>query len=112
MFKISAWFAPLARRVLYAWVKATVFAEAASGVDPARPVVYVLQDRHLSNLLVLFEESKRAGLPPAETALAVGDVRANPVKRVAAAVGEGSMAIAFVHQFLAHQQATPAARAA
>ena len=33
---------------------------------------------------------------------ACGDVRASPVKRVAAAVGEGSMAIAFVHQFLAH----------
>jgi len=31
---------------------------------------------------------------------AAGDVRSGPVKRVAAAVGEGSMAIAFVHQFL------------
>ncbi len=31
---------------------------------------------------------------------ACGDVRSGPVKRVAAAVGEGSMAIAFVHQFL------------
>jgi thioredoxin reductase (NADPH) len=31
---------------------------------------------------------------------ACGDVRAGPVKRVAAAVGEGSMAIAFVHQYL------------
>ena len=31
---------------------------------------------------------------------AVGDVRFGPVKRVAAAVGEGSMAIAFVHQYL------------
>ena len=31
---------------------------------------------------------------------ACGDVRASLVKRVAAAVGEGSMAIAFVHQFL------------
>jgi thioredoxin reductase (NADPH) len=31
---------------------------------------------------------------------ACGDVRFSPVKRVAAAVGEGSMAIAFVHQFL------------
>jgi thioredoxin reductase (NADPH) len=29
-----------------------------------------------------------------------GDVRYGPVKRVAAAVGEGSMAIAFVHQYL------------
>ena len=35
---------------------------------------------------------------------ACGDVRLSPVKRVASAVGEGSMAIAFVHQYL--QQAT------
>lgn len=32
---------------------------------------------------------------------ACGDVRLSPIKRVAAAVGEGSMAIAFVHQYLA-----------
>ncbi len=31
---------------------------------------------------------------------ACGDVRLGPVKRVAAAVGEGSMAIAFIHQYL------------
>ena len=31
---------------------------------------------------------------------ACGDVRLGPVKRVAAAVGEGSMAIAFVHQYM------------
>jgi thioredoxin reductase (NADPH) len=34
---------------------------------------------------------------------ACGDVRLSPVKRVAAAVGEGSMAIAFVLQFLANE---------
>ena len=34
---------------------------------------------------------------------ACGDVRLSPVKRVASAVGEGSMAIAFVHQFLQRQ---------
>lgn len=33
---------------------------------------------------------------------ACGDVRASKVKRVAAAVGEGSMTIAFVHQYLQH----------
>jgi len=33
----------------------------------------------------------------------VGDVRAGSVKRVAAGVGEGSMVIAFVHQYLAAQ---------
>jgi thioredoxin reductase (NADPH) len=32
---------------------------------------------------------------------ACGDVRLSPVKRVASAVGEGSLAIAFVQQFLA-----------
>jgi thioredoxin reductase (NADPH) len=31
---------------------------------------------------------------------ACGDVRYSPIKRVAAAVGEGSMTIAFVHQYL------------
>jgi thioredoxin reductase (NADPH) len=36
---------------------------------------------------------------------ACGDVRLSPVKRVAAAVGEGSMAIAFVHQYLARDGA-------
>jgi thioredoxin reductase (NADPH) len=33
---------------------------------------------------------------------ACGDVRLSPVKRVASAVGEGSMAIAFVHRYLAN----------
>ena len=41
---------------------------------------------------------------PFETSLpgvfAVGDVRANSVKRVAAAVGEGSMAVRFAQQYL------------
>jgi thioredoxin reductase (NADPH) len=37
---------------------------------------------------------------------ACGDVRLSPIKRVAAAVGEGSMAIAFVHQYLAREGLT------
>jgi thioredoxin reductase (NADPH) len=36
---------------------------------------------------------------------ACGDVRFGPVKRVAAAVGEGSMAIAFIHQYLGRDDA-------
>jgi len=32
---------------------------------------------------------------------AAGDVRHNSVKRVASAVGEGAMAVTFVHKFLA-----------
>ena len=43
---------------------------------------------------------------------ASGDVRFGPVKRVAAAVGEGSMAIAFVHQYLAQGRLLKAERTA
>ena len=42
---------------------------------------------------------------------ACGDVRLSPVKRVASAVGEGSMAIAFVHQYLAQEGQSRSARA-
>ena len=38
---------------------------------------------------------------------ACGDVRFSPVKRVASAVGEGSMAIAFVHQYLKEAEMSP-----
>jgi thioredoxin reductase (NADPH) len=41
---------------------------------------------------------------------ACGDVRLSPVKRVAAAVGEGSMAIALVLQFLGNEAAAGGAR--
>jgi thioredoxin reductase (NADPH) len=44
--------------------------------------------------------------------LACGDVRYGPVKRVASAVGEGSMAIAFVHQFLREAEPDPVAESA
>jgi thioredoxin reductase (NADPH) len=43
---------------------------------------------------------------------ACGDVRFSPVKRVAAAVGDGSMAIAFVHQYLRDTDAYPDPREA
>jgi thioredoxin reductase (NADPH) len=38
---------------------------------------------------------------------ACGDVRLSPVKRVASAVGEGSMAISFVHQYLRNEGRAP-----
>jgi thioredoxin reductase (NADPH) len=39
-------------------------------------------------------ETSRAGV------FAAGDVRADSVKRVASAVGEGAMAVQFVHEYL------------
>lgn len=41
---------------------------------------------------------------------AVGDVRSGSVKRVASAVGEGSMAVRFVHQYLAEMNALQRSR--
>ena len=41
-------------------------------------------------------ETNRPGI------FAVGDVRAGNIKRVASAVGEGSIAVTFVHQSLHH----------
>jgi thioredoxin reductase (NADPH) len=42
----------------------------------------------------------------------VGDVRHDSIKRVSSSVGEGSMAIAFVHQYLAMHDGQRAAAAA
>ncbi|MCX7891279.1 MAG: glycerol-3-phosphate 1-O-acyltransferase PlsB, partial [Burkholderiales bacterium] len=55
----------LLRRLLYLFVRAQVTPEriADLGIDPARPVCYVLQDRHLSSVLVLDREAERLGLP-------------------------------------------------
>lgn len=73
-FDLPGWAVPIARRVLYFWVRTSVFPERLEelGLDPSKPVCYVLKDHHLSNLLVLYQESKRAGLPSAETAIKLG----------------------------------------
>ena len=73
-FDLPGWALPLARRVLYLWVRTTVFPENPQelGLDPDKPVCYVLQDHHLSNLLVLFEESQRSGLPSAVAPIKLG----------------------------------------
>jgi thioredoxin reductase (NADPH) len=44
----------------------------------------------------------------AQGVFAIGDVRSGSVKRVAAGVGEGGMAVAFVHQYLALPRTEPA----
>jgi thioredoxin reductase (NADPH) len=42
---------------------------------------------------------------------AAGDVRSGAIKRVASAVGEGAMAVRFVHEHLAERTGTPHALA-
>ena len=41
---------------------------------------------------------------------AVGDVRAHSVKRVASAVGEGSVVVSEIHEYLRRSPATPAVK--
>jgi len=68
----------LLRRLLYLWVRPAVLPEnpAGLGLDPARPVCYVLDERYLSNLLVLIAETRRAGLPRPRGPLALGALKA------------------------------------
>jgi glycerol-3-phosphate O-acyltransferase len=64
----------LARKLLYLWVRTEVLPQdpVALGLDPSKPVVYVLHRRFLSNLLVLSHETAALGLPPALGPLSIG----------------------------------------
>ena len=90
-----------------------IFIGAAPCTDWLRRVVE--RDEH--GFLLTGRSLVKAGRPPAgwrlgrdpfllETSVpgifAAGDVRADSVKRVAAAVGEGSIAVHFIHQYLAN----------
>ncbi|WP_052452086.1 glycerol-3-phosphate 1-O-acyltransferase PlsB [Noviherbaspirillum autotrophicum] len=66
-----------ARKLLYLWVRTHVLPQepASLELDPDKPVVYVLQRRFLSNLLVLSRETDAGGLPAALKPLAARRVR-------------------------------------
>jgi glycerol-3-phosphate O-acyltransferase len=53
------------RWILFLWVKVEVFPAdiPASVLDPARPTLYVLADRGISDLLVLTQVARRHGMP-------------------------------------------------
>jgi len=63
-------------------------------VFTGRDALAAASDRDSSSRSPLLFESTRDGV------FAVGDVRAGSVKRVASAVGEGSMAVRLVHEYL------------
>ena len=75
LLNLPGWASKLIGRAMYLWVRTTVFPESPKdlGLDPDKPVCYVLQDEHLSNQFVLFRESQRAGLPSAEKPLKIGE---------------------------------------
>jgi glycerol-3-phosphate O-acyltransferase len=66
-----------ARKLLYAWVRTQVLPQdpVSPGLDPAKPVVYVLQRRCLSNLLVPPRGTELAQLPPALAPTDAGGLR-------------------------------------
>ena len=76
-FSLPAWALQFAQRALHAWVRTTVFPENPRDVAiaPDKPVCYVLQDEHLSNQLVLFEELERRHLPAANTRLKLPGIK-------------------------------------
>ncbi|MBP8898659.1 MAG: glycerol-3-phosphate 1-O-acyltransferase PlsB, partial [Sulfuritalea sp.] len=63
----TGWTLDLLRRILYLGTRTKVFPESPEALKlrPDLPVCYVLHEHHLSNLLVLDEECRKRGLPPA-----------------------------------------------
>lgn len=62
---IDSTFLFLLRKFLFLWVRTHQLPQDFStlGIDPQRPIVYALQDKSLSNLLVVEQECVRLGLP-------------------------------------------------
>ncbi|WP_148861969.1 glycerol-3-phosphate 1-O-acyltransferase PlsB [Marinobacter fonticola] len=70
---LSALFFTLFRKILFLWVRTDVMGAKREqlGLDPDKPVCYVLQYSSLSSRLVLEQEILRAGLPSSQTQLPV-----------------------------------------
>ena len=74
LFGLSSLFFTFLRKLLFLWVRTDVINGSARelGLDPAQPVVYVLQHSALSSRLVLEQECRRLGLPSAQQPLTIG----------------------------------------
>ncbi|MEH6457779.1 MAG: glycerol-3-phosphate 1-O-acyltransferase PlsB, partial [Cocleimonas sp.] len=55
----------IGRKILYSWVKTEITPTDISklGIDPELPLIYVLESRSWTNLLVLEQQCKKLGLP-------------------------------------------------
>lgn len=64
---LSSFILTMLRKLLYLWVRTNTLPQdiKSLGIDPSKPVVYVLQQRFLSNALVLAQETIKLDLPPA-----------------------------------------------
>ncbi|PVY79000.1 glycerol-3-phosphate acyltransferase [Tamilnaduibacter salinus] len=70
---LTGLFLTLIRKILFLWVRTDVIGADREelGLDPDKPVCYVLQHRSLSSRLVLEQEVLRAGLPSSQAPLPV-----------------------------------------
>ncbi|MDG9668423.1 glycerol-3-phosphate 1-O-acyltransferase PlsB [Hahella sp. CR1] len=75
MLGITSFFFNLLRKILFLWVRTDVIGNDAKqlGLDPEKPVVYVLQHSSLSSRLVLEQECRLAGLPSSQAPLTLRD---------------------------------------
>ncbi len=66
-FDFTGWTLDALRRLMYLGTRTRVFPDSPEELKlrPDLPVCYVLHEHHLSNLLVLDEECRKLGLPPA-----------------------------------------------
>ena len=67
----------LLRWILFLWVKVEIFPQPdpAVDIDPLRPVLYVLADRGVSDLLVLYESTRRHAMPDPLTRTPIDGLR-------------------------------------
>ena len=84
------------------WLKGTIALDEHGFVPTGRTLGRSALDSQAWNGLSREPFMLESSLPGV---FAVGDVRSESVKRVASAVGEGSMAVRFVHQYLAEMSA-------
>jgi thioredoxin reductase (NADPH) len=84
------------------WLKGTIALDERGFVPTGRALDRSELDARTWNRLSREPFLLESSLPGV---FAVGDVRSGSVKRVASAVGEGSMAVRFVHQYLAEMSA-------
>jgi thioredoxin reductase (NADPH) len=85
-----------------AWLKRTIALDERGFVPTGRALDRSALDSRVWDGLSREPFMLESSLPGV---FAVGDVRSGSVKRVASAVGEGSMAVRFVHQYLAEMNA-------
>jgi thioredoxin reductase (NADPH) len=84
------------------WLPPAVICDERGYVCTGRDVTDLVAQRHGSWPLERDPYLLETSVPGV---FAVGDVRHGSIKRVASGVGEGSMAIAFIHQYLSERQA-------